>query len=347
MAKEITLAPFLNGIFCLAVLIVWDNVLIKKYNALKSIPAPLLIVAGGILLQYVFSNYYTPLAISTEHLVNIPLFSSIDEFKDIIHTPDFNAIVRKDVWIVGLTLGLVASLETLLNVEATDKLDPNKNSTPANRELIAQGIGNICCGLVGGIPITSVVVRSSANINAGAQTKVSTITHGVLMLGSFVLFPSLLNLIPISSLAAILLYTGYKLTKVSIYTTMIKAGRQQFLPFITTIIVMLFSGILYGIMAGTVVAIYYILKNNLKTPYKTSQRVINERLHILITLSEDVTFLNKSSFRDLLKNIPDRSVVLIDSTLNKVIDPDITEMLFDFMQAAPEKSIDIEFIDQK
>lgn len=344
--RQIPMAPFLNGIFCLAALIVWDTVLIKKYNFLKGIPAPLLIVTGGILLQYFFSQYYPPLAISTEHLVNVPLFNSVDGFKDIFNTPDFSGFVRQEVWIVGLTLGLVASLETLLNVEATDKLDPNKNQTPANRELLAQGVGNICCGLIGGIPITSVVVRSSANINAGALTKVSTITHGTLLAGSFLLFPSLLNLIPISSLAAILLYTGYKLTKVSIYTTMFKAGKQQFLPFITTIVVMLFSGILYGIMAGTIVAIYYILKNNLKTPYKTSQRIINERLHILITLSEDVTFLNKSSFRDLLKNIPDGSVVLIDSSLNKIIDPDITEMLYDFMQAAPEKSIEIEFIDQ-
>jgi carbonic anhydrase len=241
---------------------------------------------------------------------------------------------------VAFTIALVGSLETLLSVEATDKLDPEKHHTPTNRELKAQGIGNIASGMLGGLPITQVIVRSSANINSGGKSKLATILHGLLLMLTVLFIPKVLNWIPLASLAAILLMVGYKLSKVQLYKSMIKLGYEQFLPFIATIIAVLLTDLLKGIAVGMAFAIFYILRKNYRNNYRTNTEETVEGKHTIIQLSEEVTFLNKGSIIDLLEELEEGSIVTIDACNCHMIDHDVLEIIQDFRDfGAREKNI--------
>jgi carbonic anhydrase len=248
---------------------------------------------------------------------------------------------NKDVYLIGITLAIVGSLETLLSVEATDKLDPDKNSTPKNRELKAQGVGNILCGLIGGLPVTQVIVRSSANINSGGKSKLSAIIHGIFLLIAILLIPSALNLIPLAALGAILISVGYKLTKISIFKIMFNNGSEQYLPFLSTIIGVLFTDLLKGIGIGLAVAIFFILKRNYQNHF--SKSVLNNET--IITLSEEVTFLNKSGIQEMLINTKPNSKLIIDGSKCKSIDFDVVELLLEFQShGAKNNKIDFQIL---
>jgi len=230
----------------------------------------------------------------------------------------------------------------LLSIEAVDKIDPFKRVTPLNQELKAQGIGNVVSGLIGGLPLTAVIVRGAVNVNAGAQSKMSALVHGLLLLLSAILIPNLINLIPYASLAAILLVTGYKLTKVSIYKNMLKAGANQFIPFIVTILAIILTDLLIGISIGLAVGIFYVLKNNMQNTYTNNikTRKHNEPIHII--LSEEVSFLNKASILQTLDELPKGSHVIIDGSNSKYIDYDVLEAINDYKDTAKFKNIKLE-----
>jgi carbonic anhydrase len=264
----------------------------------------------------------------------------LEDFGSFFIFPDFMALKNPKVYVVALTIALVASLETLLSVEATDKLDPDKNFTPTNRELRAQGIGNIFSGLLGGLPITQVIVRSSANINSGGKSKLSTILHGFLLLICALFIPQVLNLIPFASLAAILLMVGYKLSKISLYKSMYQLGFEQFIPFISTILGVLFTDLLKGIAIGIAISIFYILRKNLRNNFQKNTISNEGREEIEIILSEEVTFLNKGGIIELIQNVPNNATLIIDGSKSKTIDYDVLELIQEFkVHGAKTKNI--------
>jgi MFS superfamily sulfate permease-like transporter len=327
----------------LILLILFEKPFMKKFGLFKLLPGALFVVLFGIGINIVFMQFIPNLAMTGKHLVELPVASSLPEFISFFTLPDFTAITNPDVYIVAFTLAIVASLETLLCVEATDKLDPFKRKTPTNRELKAQGIGNIISGLIGGLPVTQVIVRSSANINSGGKTKLSTIIHGGILLLAALFIPRFLNLIPLASLAAILLLVGYKLSKVSLYKEMYKLGWEQFVPFVVTVLAILFTDLLKGIGIGMVVAIYFILRKNYKHPYYFHREKHHEGEIINLRLSEEVTFLNKGSIQLTLDHIPNNSKVIIDGTKSVNIDYDVLEIIQNFKRhTAPYKNIVVE-----
>jgi MFS superfamily sulfate permease-like transporter len=326
----------------LFVLIYWDKTPLKKYNFL---PASLFVVISGILINIVFQQFFPTLYIEQSHLVNIPKINGI---LSLVTTPDFTSISNPQVWMVGFTIAIVASLETLLNLEAVENIDPHKRKASPNKELVAQGIGNIFSGLVGGIPITSVIVRSSVNINAGAATKMSAILHGLLLLVSVLFISPFLNLIPIASLAAILLVTGYKLAKVSLFKEMYKKGLNQFIPFIATILAIVFTDLLIGILIGLTVSIFYLMKSNFKNPFKIEKEILAFGETIRMELPNQVSFLNKASIKDTLWSIPEGSKLIIDANYSDYIDNDILEIIEDFKSTvSKEKNIKLNIVGLK
>ena len=342
MMNFISPAAITITLLSLAILILWERPFIKKLSFTKVIQGPLLVVILGIILNYAFQG--TAWAVSAEHLVAIPIASSFGEITSLFSTPDFSAITNPLVYTTGITIAIVASLETLLCVEATDKLDPYKRITPTNQELKAQGVGNIISGLVGGLPITQVIVRSSANIQSGGRTKLSAILHGFLLLISVLAIPVVLNMIPLESLAAILLMVGFKLAKPVLFKSMYKLGWPQFVPFMVTIVGIVLTDLLVGIGLGLVVAVFYILLNNFKRPFFFSpDNHLNDNA-IRIELSEEVTFLNKAAILNTLKEIPENSKVIIDASRTESIDHDVLEIFEDFKQNAVYNNIDLGFI---
>jgi MFS superfamily sulfate permease-like transporter len=328
----------------LAILILWPRL---KLNALKLVPAPLLVVILGVLLNELFKNTSANLVLSPEHLVIIPVATTVNEFFGLFTMPDWSFVSNPAVYKAAITLAIVASLETLLNAEAVDKLDPYKRNTPPNRELKAQGIGNIVSGLIGGLPLTAVIVRGAANVNAGAKTKASAFFHGLLLLLSVITIPKIINLIPYACLAAILLYTGYKLTKVSLYKSMFRAGRDQFVPFIVTVLAIVFTDLLIGITIGMFVGVFYILRVNMKNTYSYLKSDNHDGTPIKLILSEEVTFLNKASMLLTLENIPDNSRVIIDGTRSFFIDFDVLEIINDFKEQAVHRNIEVLLVNIK
>jgi carbonic anhydrase len=306
------------------------------------VPAPLIVVAVGILINYLY-KFIPFLSLSGNHLVRLPKANNITEFFGLFTLPDFSQIGNTQVYITGVTLAIVASLETLLNVEATDKLDPLKRNTPPNQELKAQGIGNIVSGLIGGLPVTSVIVRSSVNVYAGARSKASAVIHGMLLLVCVILIPNILNMIPLSCLAAILILTGYKLAKVAIFKEMYGLGTKQFIPFVVTILAVLFTDLLVGIGIGLAVGIFFILKTNYKTSHFFHKETLKGGEKIKINLSEHVTFLNKAGIVDILENLPENSYVEIDGTQSSYIDHDVIETIENFKSTAKQKNINFTF----
>ena len=332
--------PMALGIGVLSILLqlVWDKVVIKKVNALKLVPAPLVVVLLGVGLNEMLKVSYPALALGKFHLVNIPVASSFSEFTSFFTMPNFSHLGNYAVWTTALTLAIVASLETLLNVEASDDLDPYQRVTPTNRELKAQGIGNIVSGMIGGLPLTSVIVRTSAGINAGAKTKMSAIMHGIFLLLCVAFIPSLLNHIPYASLAAILIYTGYKLAKISIFVAFYKKGWNQFLPFVVTILAILFTDLLIGILIGCSIGLFFLLRSN----FKSAVLVVNDDNKFLFRLRKDVSFLNKPIIKSKLEQVPEDSFVLIDAARADFIDRDVIEVIEDFMKHAHLKDITVE-----
>jgi|JI7StandDraft_1071085.scaffolds.fasta_scaffold07382_2 MFS superfamily sulfate permease-like transporter len=327
----------------LGLLILFERPFMKQLGLFKFLPGALFVVLAGILLNALFTASWV---LDGEHLVQLPVASTLGEFVSFFRLPDFSALTNPDVYVVAFTIAIVASLETLLCVEATDKLDPYKRSTPTNRELKAQGIGNMVSGLIGGLPITQVIVRSSANINAGGRTKISAIIHGVILLISAIFIPRYLNLIPLASLAAILLMVGYKLSKLSLYRDMYRLGWDQFIPFIVTIVAILATDLLKGIMIGMVFAIFYILRKNFRHAYHYKIDKKGDRDIVTLRLSEEVTFLNKASIQLSLDDLPRNSKVIIDGSNSVSIDHDVLEIINDFKKmAAPQRNIEVETID--
>jgi MFS superfamily sulfate permease-like transporter len=326
----------------LFILILWDRLASKKFEFFKVVPGALLAVIVGIVMNEVFRVTVPVLHLSGEKLVQLPVASSALGFIGQFASPDFSALGDIRIYIVALTIAIIASLESLLSVEATDKLDPYKRNTPANRELKAQGLGNVVSGLIGGLPLTAVIVRSSANVNAGAKTKLSSFFHGSLLLGSVIALPGFLNRIPLACLAALLLVVGYKLARISLFKSMYKLGWDQFLPFIVTVIAIQFSDLLRGIGIGMAVSVFFILRNNYKRGHFSHKEEHHEGEKIRIQLAEDVTFLNKGNIALTLDQLPENSSVLIDGSKSHFIDMDVLEMLHDFKSTAKLKKIRLE-----
>lgn len=337
----------LIGAIGLAILLFWDKVLSKKARIFQLVQGPLVAVVAGILLFNLTKDHPT-LGIAKSHLVNVPVTTDISSFLAVLTKPNFAAIGSSEVWVVAFTIALVASLETLLSVEATDKLDPHKNVTPTNKELFAQGIGNIASGMIGGLPITQVIVRSSANIQSGGSSKFSTILHGILLLISVLLIPNLLNMIPLSVLAAVLLVVGYKLAKPKTFLDMYKLGRKQFVPFMVTVLGIVFTDLLVGIGMGLMVGIIVILFKSYKNSHflhKEGEDVDDGKLRM--TLAEEVTFFNKGAILKELDNLPANSHLDLDVRNTVYLDHDIIEILDDFIHKAKERNISIKLISEK
>jgi MFS superfamily sulfate permease-like transporter len=327
-------------ILSLFVLIFWPKV--KK---LALVPAPLVVVIIGITLTSLFAE--TQLEIQKEHLVNIPRIGSVNEFTGLFLFPDFSQIMRGDVWLVAGTIAVVASLETLLSIEAVDKIDPYKRVSPTNRELVAQGVGNMASGLLGGLPMTAVIVRSSANVNSGGKTKLSAILHGTWLLLSLLLIPGLLNSIPYSCLAAILLMTGYKLAKPELFKKLWNEGKEQFIPFVVTVLAVVFTDLLKGVGIGMLIGVFYILRNNMRNPYFYHIERVGDKKHVKITLAEEVSFLNKAAIQYTLNHLPSGVDVIIDGSNARYIDSDVLEIIRNFRHNAFSRGIIVELVNIK
>lgn len=337
----------LIGIIGLTILLLWEKVLAKKAKFFQVIQGPLVAVLAGILFFNLTRSNET-LEIGAAHLVSVPVPNDLSSFLSQFSFPNFAALANTEVWVVAFTIALVASLETLLCVEATDKLDPHKNVTPTNRELLAQGTGNIISGLIGGLPVTQVIVRSSANIQSGGRTKLSAIMHGLFLLVSVILIPNLLNMIPLSVLAAILLIVGFKLAKPGLFKSMYELGWKQFVPFIVTVLGIIFTDLLIGIGLGLLVGIIVILFKSYQNSHflhKEGEDVDDGR--IKMTLAEEVTFFNKGAILKELDRLPEDSYLELDVTKTKYLDNDIIEILDDFIHKAEERNITIKLVSEK
>jgi MFS superfamily sulfate permease-like transporter len=334
---HITRGAILITVISLAVLIILQQPFAKK---LKVIPAPLLVVVLGVIVNILFTNIASDFSLKQTQLVNI----SSNIFEN-ISFPDFSKIFSTtEIWKDGILIGLLATLETLLCIEAIDKLDKRNRITPVNRELIAQGIGNMTCGLLGAIPMTAVVVRGAANVDAGGRTKLSAFTHGLFLLLAVMMVPFLLNKIPYASLAAILLITGYNLTKPKLYRNMWSLGRKQFIPFVITVVVILSTDLLLGVSIGLLISIYYIVQSNFKIEYKITQ---TRHLGIetqCIKLNHNVTFLNKVKLRKTLDEVPEYTILTIDGSESRLIDYDILEIISEFQTKAKDRHIELHLI---
>jgi MFS superfamily sulfate permease-like transporter len=346
MFEAITPGALLIAAISMCILILWEQSFMKKIKLFQIVQGPLVVVGIGILLNLIFQNM-AALALSPEHVVRVPVPENLGDFINQFTFPDFSQITNPAVWITGVTLAVVASIETLLCLEATDKLDPYKRVSPANRELTAQGVGNIVSGLIGGLPITQVIVRSSTNIQSGGRTKMSAIFHGVIMLLSAIAIPALLNLIPLASLAAILFLVGYKLAKPSLFKEMYQLGKSQFVPFIVTIAGIVLTDLLTGIAIGLAVAIFHILYNLYKKPYLFRKDEHLKDGVLRLVLAEDVTFINKASIQRTLSQIPNGTKVIIDASKSINIDRDVIEIVEEFEINAKYRDIDLQIIERE
>ena len=327
----------------LAILIAFNKIdFLKK---LKVLPGALVVVIVGVLINEFFKASGSSLAISQDHLVNLPVPKSFNDFTNQFSLPNFAEITRPDVWVVALTIAVVASIETLLCIEASDKLDPLKRYTDTNRELLAQGTGNILSGLLGGLPMTSVIVRTSANINSGGRTKTATIAHGILLLLAVVSIPMILNKIPLACLAAVLLMIGYKLASPTVFKHMWKSGKYQFIPFIITVVAVVFTDLLEGVAIGLVVSVFFILRANLKLAYFFKKEEYHEGEVITIKLAQEVSFLNKAAIKQTLNHLPGKSKLVIDATDTFYIDHDVVQLIKDFLNiGSKDKNIQVSLV---
>lgn len=327
------------GLICFAVLLIWDRVPRLKTSLM---PASLVVVLLGVALNLLFSRWGSFWSIGPTHLVQMPIVGSAGEFLSLLQSPDFSQWQNPAIYTAGLTIALVATLETLLNLEAVDKIDPLKRTSPPSRELIAQGVGNLTCGLVGGLPISSVIIRSSININAGGRTKRATIFHGILLLLAAACFPALMNYIPLSSLAAILIVTGMKLAPPRLFKQMWSLGLSQFLPFVCTLTAIVLTDLLTGILIGLGISIFFILESNVRRPVRQrlEKRMGGDVLRI--TLPNQVSFLHRAALLKALEDVPRGGHVLIDATSTHDIDPDVLELIHEFdRDTGPARNVDV------
>ncbi|NND62366.1 MAG: SulP family inorganic anion transporter [Flavobacteriaceae bacterium] len=342
----ISLGSTIVAVVGLAILILWEKVLTKKSKIFQLIQGPLVAVIFGILFFTLAGN--TQFAIANENLVSVPMPDGIDSFFAQFTFPNFSEISNPEIWITAFTIALVASLETLLCVEATDKLDPMKRVTPTNRELLAQGTGNILSGLIGGLPITQVIVRSSANVQSGGKSKMSAIIHGFFLLISVMLIPTLLNKIPLSVLAAILLVVGYKLAKPKLFLQMYQKGWKQFVPFTVTVLGIIFTDLLIGIGLGLAVGIVVILiKSYQNSHFLHLENYSNGEAKFKMTLAEEVTFFNKGAILKELDALKENSFLELDVRKTRYLDNDIVEILEDFSEKAKNRNITIKLISER
>lgn len=328
------------SIISLGIMIFWDKTPLKK---LKLFPPSLFVVILGVALNQVFKVFVPALFLDGVHLVNIP---EISHFSSLFTFPDFSAIYDGKVWTYAFTIALIGSIATLLNLEATDNLDPHKRRSPPNQELVAQGVGNTLTGLLGGIPITSVIVRSSVNIEAGAESKLSTLLHGFLLMISVLFLSNIINLIPLASLASILLLVGYKLTSYQMIRQMYHKGWPQFLPFVVTIIAILLTDVLLGVLIGSAISVFFLLRSNFHNPYFIeATNPSSKKKTIRLELSNEVSFLNKPAIKRTLWNLPKGSKVIVDASFSSYIEPDIIEIFEDYKQTfAIENNIDFSIL---
>jgi len=331
----------LIGLVSVALLLLWESKAVRRLSFTRLVPGALVAVLASILLNQLLKASFPEWQVRPEHLVKLPIISSLSDLVGELTAPDWSMLTQSKTYLVAGTIAIVASLETLLSVEAVDKLDPHKRNTPPNRELMAQGVGNIVSGLLGGLPMTAVIVRSSANINAGAQSRLSAFVHGLLLLSSLLFLASILNLIPFSALAAVLLLVGYKLTKPALYRAQWKLGWAQFIPFIFTIVAIFFTDLLKGVGIGLAVGFFFILKANAEAAFVVDDTDTEPGRHYL-RLSEHVSFLNKASVVQALDRLPHNSQVVLDGSQSKVIDHDVLEAIEAFRQAAPDRGIALE-----
>ncbi len=328
----------------LLILVYWDLPSLQRYKFFRLVPAPLFVVILGILVNEALKFTFPAYSLVGMHVVNLPIAKDMGEFMTFFTYPDFSMKVftNPKVYEVAFTIAIVASIETLLSLEAVDKLDPLKRVSPPNQELKAQGIGNMVAGLLGGIPLTSVIVRSSANVNAGGRTKLSVIFHGILLLLTVILIPNVLNMIPLASLAAVLIRIGYKLTRITIYQNMYRLGQTQFLPFIVTILGVLIINLLWGIGIGIVLALFYVLKVNYDTPVGFIDENTDGEHTVVINLARHVSFLNKARMQKTLDELPPQTHIVIDGSESNHIDYDVIEIIADFVESAESREINIE-----
>jgi len=323
------------SVIALGVILLFEKPFIKRIKGLGSIPGALVAVFAGLAINQLYGIIMPEWKLEGEHLVNIPLASSTSEWVGLLRFPDFSMLQSSVFWMVAVTLAIVGSIETLLSIEAADKLDEKKRITPPSKELVAQGVGNVVSGLIGGLPITAVIVRSSANVAAGAKTKMSAIFHGILLLVLTVTIPHWLNLIPLACLASVLFVVGFKLAKPALFKSMFTKGWDQFLPFVITIIAILVSDLLKGIAVGMVVGLVYVVKTN----FHRSVRITEFKGKYLLRLQKDVSFLNKAILMRELAKVPDGATILIDVSRAQFIDADIQEVLNNFIASASDREI--------
>ncbi|TWU43255.1 Carbonic anhydrase 2 [Novipirellula aureliae] len=339
VAGNIHLGAMVIGLLSVAFLVVWDRIAVLKKSL---VPAPLVVVLLGVGLSIGFSGRGENWSIGTSHLVQIPVAESLSEFVGFLRLPDFSQLLNPAVYIGAITIAVVASLETLLNLEAVDKIDPAKRNSPPSRELIAQGCGNLVCGMIGGLPVTSVIVRGSVNVGSGGKTKLAAIFHGALILLSIALLPSVLNMIPLSALAAILLVTGFKLASPSIFKQMWNGGRHQFLPFIITVVAIVMTDLLIGIMVGLCISVLFILSSNLRRPIR---RIVETHLGgdlMHIELANQVSFLNRAAIDRILNEAKPGTQLLVDASESDFIDPDVLSLIREFKDdVAPARGISV------
>jgi SulP family sulfate permease len=345
--NHITPGAILISITSLATLIFWNKYLLKKSKIFQIIQGPIVVVLVGILINYLFQNNILNFNLSTKQLVSLPVPTSLTDFFYQFRFPDLAALHNIEVYKIGFILAIVGSLETLLSVEAADRLDPEKRITPTNRELKAQGIGNIISGLIGGLPITQVIVRTSANVSFGAKTKLSAILHGFLLLISVLTISSIMNKIPLASLSAILIMVGYKLAKPNLLKKMYSLGWEQFVPFMATVIMILVTDLLKGIVIGMFFGIFYTLRHSYRNSHHLKEIKSNDNngqeLHYL-ELAQEVSFLNKASIMETLYNIPQNSKVTIDFSKSKSVAYDVLEIIKDYEIHAKNSNITVEKI---
>jgi MFS superfamily sulfate permease-like transporter len=340
----VTPGSLIISVVALLLLILWSTTWFKKQKWLTLIPGPLVAVVWGVGYNVITRQIAPDWGVSSEHLVNLPVSEKATDFFNNFVLPNssyLSHLANPQVYLVAITIAIIASLETLLSLEATDKLDPLKRLAPTNRELKAQGAGNIISGLLGGLPMTAVIVRSAANINAGGQTRVACFTHGVFLLLSVMFFSHYLNTIPLACLAAILLHTGYKLANPVLFKKFYQKGMSQFLPFVITVIAILVTDLLKGMAIGMVIGLFFVIKAN----YHAAITLTQVGSHYLLSLNKDVSFLNKGLLRKYILSIPEESTVTIVASKATFIDHDILETIEDFLAAAPDDNITVETID--
>ena len=341
--SNLHMGAIIVSVVSLCILLLWEkNPAFKKF---KTVPGALVAVVSGILLNEIFKQTSETLTIQNSHLVNLPILQNIMDFPTLFTFPDVSGFLSPAVWTVGATIAIVASIETLLCIEAGDRMDLHKRYTNPNKELKAQGIGNLLSGLIGGLPMTSVVVRTTANINAGARTKFSTIFHGLLLMVCVLAIPGILNKIPLASLAAILLLIGYKLAGIEKVKRFWSQGKYQFIPFISTIVAVVFTDLLKGVATGMIISFIFILRGNLKRAYYYRKESYKSGEIIHLDLAQEVSFLNKAAIKLTLSHLPDNSTVVINASDSEYIAHDVLDLIKEFKEiGGPERNISVELV---